>query len=106
MSWLYLAIAIVFEVAVALSAGKAEGFTRLWWTLATLVNGAFATMFLGLALLTFDVGVGYALWTALSGVVITLLGTLVFGQRLTVGKGIGIALVLGGVIGLRLSGSV
>ncbi|RAG67670.1 QacE family quaternary ammonium compound efflux SMR transporter, partial [Burkholderia multivorans] len=28
MSWLYLGIAIIFEVAVGISAGKAQGFTK------------------------------------------------------------------------------
>ena len=46
MSWLYLGIAVVFEIAVAISAGNAKGFTRLWWTVATLVSGAIATFFL------------------------------------------------------------
>ncbi len=56
MNWLYLAIAIVFEVAVAISASNARGFTRLGWTVATLVTGAIATFFLSLALLTFVPG--------------------------------------------------
>lgn len=39
MSWLYLSIAVVFEIAVAISAGNAKGFTRFGWTAATLVIG-------------------------------------------------------------------
>ncbi|PRD42587.1 ligand-binding protein SH3 [Phyllobacterium phragmitis] len=105
MSWLYLGIAVIFEIAVAISAGNARGFTRLGWTISTLVSGAIATFFLSLALLTFDVGVGYAIWTSVAGVGIAILGTLFFGQRLTLKKIFGIALVIGGVVGLRLSGA-
>lgn len=105
MSWLYLGIAVVFEIAVAISAGNAKGFTRPWWTIATLVSGAIATFFLSLALLTFDVGVGYAIWTSIAGVGIVILGTLFFGQRLNWKKILGIFLVIGGVVGLRLSGA-
>lgn len=105
MSWIYLSIAIAFEIAVAISAGKAQGFTRVGWTAATLLSGAIATYFLSLALLTFDVGVGYAIWTSVAGVGIVILGALFFRQRLTVGKLVGIALVIGGVAGLRLSGA-
>ena len=43
MSWIYLAIAVIFEIAVGIAAGKAAGFTRLWWTIATLVAGGIAT---------------------------------------------------------------
>ena len=105
MSWIYLGIAVVFEIAVALSAGKAKGFTRIGWTLATLLSGAVATFFLSLALLTFDVGVGYAIWTSVAGVGIVILGALFFGQPLNGKKALGIILVIGGVVGLRLSGA-
>ncbi|WP_341668723.1 DMT family transporter [Alcaligenes sp. SDU_A2] len=105
MSWSYLGIAVVFEIAVAISAGKAQGFTRFGWTAVTLLSGAIATYFLSLALLTFDVGVGYAIWTSVSGVGIVILGALFFGQRLSLSKFFGVALVIGGVIGLRLSGA-
>ena len=64
MSWLYLGIAVIFEIAVAISAGNAKGFTKIAWTIVTLVSGAIGTYFLSLALLTFDVGVGYAIWYA------------------------------------------
>lgn len=105
MSWLFLSIAIIFEVAVGISAGKAQGFTKLCWTVSTLVSGAIATFFLSLALLTFDVGVGYALWTSLSGVGIVIIGALFLSQQLTWKKFTGIAVVIGGVIGLNLAGT-
>ncbi|MGP5735567.1 DMT family transporter [Candidatus Corynebacterium faecigallinarum] len=106
MNWLYLGIAVIFEVAVGISAGKAEGFTNRWWTVSTLVSGAFATFFLSLALLTFDVGVGYALWTSLAGVGLVIVGALFLSQKLTPRKLIGIAIVIGGAVGLNLAGAV
>lgn len=105
MSWLYLGIAVIFEVAVGLFASKANGFTRLWWTIATLVSGAIATFFLSLALLTFDVGVGYAIWTSVAGVGIVIVGALILDQRLNWRKALGILIVIGGVVGLQLSGA-
>jgi quaternary ammonium compound-resistance protein SugE len=103
MNWLYLGIAVIFEIAVAMSAGNAKGFTHFWWSVSTLVTGAIGTYFLSLALLTFPVGVGYAIWTSVAGVGIVILGSLFFGQRLTLKKVVGIALVICGVIGLQLS---
>lgn len=105
MSWLYLGIAVVFEIAVGICASKAHGFTRLSWTIATLACGAIATIFLSLALLTFDVGVGYAIWTGVAGVGIVLVGALFLGQPLHWRKAMGIAIVIGGVVGLQLSGA-
>ena len=105
MHWLHLGLAVVFEIAVALSAGKAEGFTRPGWTAATLVSGGIATYLLSRALLHFDVGVGYAIWTSVAGVGIVVLGALLFGQRLDWRKALGIAAVIAGVVGLQLSGA-
>lgn len=105
MHWLYLMIAVVFEIAVAISAGKSEGFKNVKWTAITLLSGVIATIFLSLALLTFDVGVGYSMWTALAGVGIVALGAMFFDQRLSLSKGIGIVIVIGGVVGLRMSGA-
>jgi quaternary ammonium compound-resistance protein SugE len=105
MNWLYLGIAVVFEITVAISAGKAQGFTRPAWTAATLVSGGIATYFLSLALLTFDVGVGYAIWTSVAGVGIVLLGALLFRQRLGWRKLLGVTAVIVGVVGLQLSGA-
>ncbi|WP_067964410.1 DMT family transporter [Nocardiopsis trehalosi] len=105
MSWLYLAIAVVFEVAVGIFASKANGFRHLGWTAATLVSGAIGTLFLSFALLTFDVGVGYAIWTSVSGVGIVVVGALFLGQRMDWRKALGIAAVVGGVVGLQLTGA-
>ncbi|MFJ2477796.1 DMT family transporter [Streptomyces sp. NPDC087659] len=105
MQWLYLAIADIFEIIVAIAAGKAEGFKNRRWTGITLVSGALGTYFLSRALLTFDVGVGYAIWTSIAGVGITVLGALLFGQRLNWRKALGIAVIVAGVVGLQLSGA-
>jgi quaternary ammonium compound-resistance protein SugE len=105
MHWLYLGVAVILEIVVAISAGKAQGFTRPSWTTATLVSGGIATYFLSLALLTFDVGVGYAIWTSVAGVGIVVLGALLLRQRLDWRRFLGIAVVIAGVAGLQLSGA-
>ena len=105
MHWLYLAVAVVFETTVAIAAGKADGFTNVRWTAATLISGGIATFFLSLALLTFDVGVGYALWTSLAGVGIVILGAIFLSQKLTWKKLLGIGIVITGVVGLNLAGT-
>lgn len=106
MNWLYLGIAVIFEVAVAVAAGKADGFKNVAWTIATLLSGGTATFFLSLALLSFDVGVGYALWTSLAGVGVVIIGALFLSQKLTWRKLLGITVVICGVIGLNLAGTV
>jgi quaternary ammonium compound-resistance protein SugE len=36
MNWLYLGIAVIFEVTVGICAGKAQGFSNLRWTVGTI----------------------------------------------------------------------
>ena len=69
------------------------------------MTGGLGTCFLSRALLTFDVGVGYALWTSLAGVGIVIVGALFLSQKLTWKKAVGIAVVIGGVVGLNLAGT-
>lgn len=105
MNWLHLGIAVLFEIVAGISAGEARGFTDPRWTASTLISGAIATFFLSLALLTFDVGVGYALWTSSAGVGIVVIGAIFLDQRLTLRRLLGIAVVVTGVVGLNLAGS-
>ena len=105
ISWIYLGIAVIFEIVVAFAAGNAKGFTKPGWTAITLISGVIATVFLSLALLEFNVGVGYSIWTSTAGVGIVMIGAIFFGERLNGKKLSGIALVIAGVIGLRLSGA-
>lgn len=105
MSWIYLGVAVIFEIAVALSASKAEGFTNTRWTASTLISGAIATFFLSQALLTFDVGVGYALWTSIAGVGIVIAGAASLGEFPSRKQLLGIVVVVTGVVGLQLSGA-
>ena len=94
MSWIFIAIAVVFEVTVGIAAGKAQGFKNIPWTATTLIAGALGTYFLSLALLSFDVGVGYAIWTSVSGVGIVVVGALFLGQQLTWSKLLNILVVI------------
>ncbi|SHM98321.1 DMT family transporter [Actinacidiphila paucisporea] len=105
MQWGYLAVADIFEIIVAIAAGRAEGFRNRPWTGVTLASGALGTFFLSKALLTFDVGVGYAIWTSAAGAGITLLGPILFKQRLDWRKTLGVVVIVTGVVGLQLSGA-
>lgn len=105
MQWVYLGIATIFEITFALCANAAQGFTRLGYSILTLIIGAFGTFFLSLALVKIDIGVGYAIWTGLGSVGIVLMGALLFKERLDWRKLLGIAIVVVGIVGLQLSGA-
>jgi small multidrug resistance pump len=102
MSYLYLAIAIVAEVIGTSALKAAHGFTRLVPSLVVVAGYGVAFYCLSLALKTIPVGVAYAIWSGAGVVLITLIGWLVFRQRLDAPALLGIALIVAGVAVIQL----
>jgi small multidrug resistance pump len=102
MNWIFLAIAIISEV-IATSALKAsDGFTRLWPSAAVVLGYAAAFYFLSLTLRTIPVGVAYAVWSGVGIVLVALIGWWVYGQKLDLPAGIGMALIIAGIVVLNV----
>lgn len=105
MAYVYLLAAIAAEI-VATSLMKAtEGFTRLWPTVAALAGYAVSLVALSQAVKGVQVGVAYALWSALGTAAIVAIGAAFLGEPLTVVKVVGISLIIAGVVTLNLSGA-
>jgi quaternary ammonium compound-resistance protein SugE len=102
-AWTYLLVAAVFEVVFALGTNGSEGFTRLGWSITTVVAAAGGIFFLSLAVKTLDVGVGYTVWTGIGSVGTVVFGTLVFHESLSPLKVACFVLIIGGVVGLKLT---
>jgi small multidrug resistance pump len=101
VAYVYLIVAIVSEV-IGTSALKATaGFTRALPSLIVVVGYGIAFYFLALAMKTIPVGVAYAIWSGVGVALITLIGWLVFKQRLDAPALAGIALIVAGVVVIR-----
>ena len=98
MTYLYLAIAIVAEVIGTSALKAAEGFTRPLPSLVVVVGYGTAFYFLSLALKSIPVGIAYAIWSGVGVALITLIGWLVFKQRLDAPALLGLALIVAGVV--------
>lgn len=104
MAWLALAGAIALEVIATLSLKQADGFTRLWPSVIVVVGYVGCFTLLGYALKTFDVGLVYAIWSAIGTAAITIAGIMLFGETITLPRACGVALIVLGVVVLNLSG--
>jgi small multidrug resistance pump len=102
MPYLYLAIAIVAEVIGTSALKAAEGFTRPLPSLVVIVGYGAAFFFLSLALKVIPVGIAYAIWSGVGVALITLIGWVVFKQRLDAPALAGLALILAGVVVIQL----
>ncbi|GAA3244763.1 DMT family transporter [Nonomuraea helvata] len=103
MAWIYLAIAIVFEIAFALGTNATQGFTKLWPSVFTLLAAAGGIFTLSLALRTLDVGVGYTVWTGLGSIGTVILGALIYKEKITLPKVLSFAAIILGAITLKLA---
>ncbi len=97
-SYLFLFLAIVFEIIGTTYLKKSEQFT-LWKPAVVTVAGYLAAFyFLSLTLKTMPVGIAYAIWSGVGIILITIVGIIVFKQHLDTAAVIGLALITSGVI--------
>ena len=105
MAWLYLVIAGLLEVGWAIGLKYTQGFSRFWPSVGTVACMTVSFAFLSLALKTLPVGTAYAVWTGLGSVGVVTLGIVLFDEPLTPARLACIALIVSGVVGLRLVGA-
>ncbi|MFC6013732.1 DMT family transporter [Nocardia lasii] len=104
-AWLIMGLAGVFEVGYALAVGGSSGFTVLGWSIAAVVFFLLTLFALSVALKTIDVGIGYAVWAGIGAVGAALFGPLFFDETLTLTRAGWLAVIIGGVIWLKLADS-
>jgi quaternary ammonium compound-resistance protein SugE len=102
MAWALLGIAGALEIAFAFSMKASEGFTRLIPALLTVIIGVSSVVLLSLALRTLPMGTGYAVWTGIGAAGTAIVGIAVLGESAAPMRLLCIALILAGVIGLKL----
>jgi small multidrug resistance pump len=98
--WLYLAAAILFEVAGTTSMKLAQGFTRPLPSVLIFVFYALAFVALTLTLKKMDISVAYSVWSGVGTALIAALGFFWFQEPLTPVRLACIALIVIGVVGL------
>lgn len=102
MGHVYLGIAIVTEVIATTALKASESFTELWPSVIVCVGYAASFYMLSLALQTLSLGVTYAIWGGLGIVLVTLVGVVVYGQRVDVPALLGMGLIMAGVAVIHL----
>lgn len=97
-SYIFLALAIIFEIIATTFLKKSEEFSKLWPSVVTVVGYAAAFYFLSITLRHIPVGITYAIWSGVGIVFITMIGIIAFKQVPDLPAIIGIALIVIGVI--------
>jgi len=103
MAWIFLVTAGLLEIGWAFGLKYSAGFTRLLPSLGTITLMGISTALLGIAVRTLPLGTAYAIWTGIGTAGAVLLGILMFGEPASPLRLLCVALILTGILGLKLS---
>lgn len=103
MNWFILVLAGLFEVGWAIGLKYTEGFTRLWPSLGTAAAMIISLGLLGVAMKTLPVGTAYAIWVGVGAVGTVILGIVLLGEPVNAARMISVALIIAGIVGLKLA---
>jgi quaternary ammonium compound-resistance protein SugE len=102
VAWTLLGIAGFLEIGFAFGMKWSAGFTGSVPGLFTAVAGLSSIFLLSISLRTLLVGTGYAVWTGIGAAGTAILGMALLGESTALPRVLCIALILAGVIGLKL----
>jgi quaternary ammonium compound-resistance protein SugE len=102
MAWVVLFVAGLFEVGWAVCLKYTRGFTQPWPTVGFAASMLASLYLLGVALKTLPLGTAYTVWTGVGAVGTVVLGIALLGEPADPRRLACIALILAGIVGLKL----
>ncbi|GAA3005092.1 MULTISPECIES: multidrug efflux SMR transporter [Streptosporangium] len=102
MAWFLLVLAAMLEIVWATALERSDGFTRLWPTVVGVTTAALSFVILTFALKTLPMGTAYAVWVGLGALGVAVAGIVALGESAAPARLACLALILLGVIGLKL----
>jgi small multidrug resistance pump len=102
MNYFLLGIAILAEVVATSFLKASNGFSRTGQSIAVIAGYCIAFYCLSLTLRTIPLGIAYAIWSGVGVALVTLVGWLLYEQRLDFPAIFGIGLIAAGVIVLNV----
>ncbi|MEC4563586.1 quaternary ammonium compound efflux SMR transporter SugE [Pseudomonas inefficax] len=105
MSWIILFFAGLFEVGWAVGLKYTDGFSKPLPTVLTVAAMAISLGLLGLAMKELPLGTAYAIWTGVGAVGTVIAGIILFGESMALVRLVSVALIVTGLIGLKVSAS-
>lgn len=103
MAWFDLLIAGVFEVVWSTCLKFSHGFTDLKFTVLTFIGMGLSFWFLAHAVKALPMGTAYAIWTGIGALGAVIVGVILFKEPVTLPRMFFVALLLTGIIGLKMS---
>jgi small multidrug resistance pump len=105
LAWTYLSVAIASEVVGTVFLRYTDGFTNPLPSVLVIATYAASLWLTALALRQLEISLAYAVWSGIGTAAVAVIGMAAMGETVNALKLASIALVIGGVIGLNLSGA-
>jgi small multidrug resistance pump len=103
-NWLYLSLAIVFEIVGTMANKLSDGMTRKGPTVVVVVCYVACFFLFSKAIRTIELGTAYAVWSGVGMAALAVIGAMAFGDTVTPRKILSLLLIIAGVVGLNLGG--
>lgn len=105
LAWIYLSAAIASEVVGTVFLNQTDGFTKPAPSVFVLATYAVSLWLTALAVRELEISLAYAVWAGVGTAAVAVIGMATLGESVNALKLASIALVIGGVVGLNLSGA-
>ncbi|MBF9068698.1 DMT family transporter [Streptacidiphilus fuscans] len=103
MAWLVLVVSGVLETVWAVAMQASKGFSRPLPTAVFGVTVVLSMCGLAYALRSVPLGTGYAVWVAIGTLGTAIYGMVALGDPVTVARVAFLAMIIGGVVGLKMA---
>jgi quaternary ammonium compound-resistance protein SugE len=103
MAWVFLLIAGVFEVVWATLLKLSDGFSKVGFSIGTIIGMVISFFFLSQATKVLPMGTAYAIWTGIGAIGATIVGVFMFNESMTLARGFFLILLIVGIIGLKFT---
>lgn len=103
MAWFSLVVAGIFEVVWAYAMKQSNGFSKLGPTVVTLVMMIASFGLLSFSMRTLPLGTAYTVWTGIGALGAFVVGVAALGEPLNMTRIVAAALIVCGLILMKLS---
>jgi quaternary ammonium compound-resistance protein SugE len=100
---LLLFVSGLLEMGWAIGLKASAGLTRPLPTVLTLAGMLASFVLLSLAVRTLPVGTAYAIWVGIGAIGAAILGVVFYDEPMSLWRGLSLALLVGGIVGLKLT---
>ncbi|MBE6414739.1 MAG: multidrug efflux SMR transporter [Verrucomicrobiaceae bacterium] len=101
MSWVYLFLAGILEVAWVVALKMSDGFTKLVPSAVMVVTIVSSFVLLNLAIRSLPMGVAYAIWTGMGAAGAVIMGIILFKEPCTFWHLFFLSMIIIGLIGIK-----